>query len=706
MGTLPGKTTAKLRRPITDSTDIASISSAQIDWDDDNNMTYVEEIALDPGDEAAMQKLLSSRVEEYEQRRERLDPSDFAAFGALSDALDPHMQTVQARLSSERNTSVLLAVKVPDLLWCEAFTAAAKTAFAAIALASPAVDSEAYVSVPEHDRWNGGTTSFPLEKIASEIRKRHVVVLYAQNLLPPSVLPMVDVSLDLNAMSAEYLKSAVARHFSVKKTDVGSWAGTSVSDVSPNLFDSACDRAVSARAVRPLVVGFTVAAAQERAAALKSAKATSVGSKASGFEPEILHPTSPLIDELHGLGDIAVWGHQFADDVKLVIAGKLGAEDVDRGVLIEGPPGTGKTMLMQAIAATAGIAFLPTSFAIWQAQKGGHLGDVINAIRKVFEVAAKNAPCIIFIDEMDAIPKRGQSKYHDDYWRPIVNALLECLDGTARREGVYVFAATNDASVIDPAILRSGRLDRRFTLGLPDEEALRGIINYHLPDLSTDVIEPVATALAGSVSGADISRIAREARRTARRADRPLTPADLLDIAIPPDHLSETDRRLVAVHEAGHAIVVMHTGRVPQSLSIVTVGQTHGGVAVESGIRMGRLRDYETAVMCLLAGRAAEEMVLGEPSAGAEGDLRTATGLVAQLMGTTGLSGRLLHSEQTDGHAVEARLRDLYARTMRVLGEHRSAVERLADLALQKRVIGHAALLDFAKTHGFVGGVR
>lgn len=709
MGTLPEKTVTT-RRVIDASTDISNIDSSKIDWDDDNNPIVVETIVLESADTAVLEEEMRVRTAHYDDRRTRLTPSRFAAFGALSDALDEHMPDVQTRLSSERNAHAFIAVKLPDALWFDPFIDAAKTVIAALALAGPAVETEVHVAVPQQDRWSGGTINFPLDQVLSKLRSKHVVVLYSELALPAWLVQMLDVSLDLGSMSTSYLAAAVARHFGTEKKHVRKWDGMSVAAIPPNLFDTACQRAVSASHVAALVFNYirsetTESAGNAKKDSIEQAKKTS----AKGvFEPEILLPTSPKLEQLHGLGVIAIWARQFIDDIGLVKRRKLDPNDVDRGVLIEGPPGTGKTLVMQAIAASAGIGFLPTSFALWQASRGGHLGDVINAIRRTFEVAAEHAPCIVFIDELDAVPARGRSQHHDDYWRPIVNALLECLDGSARRSGVYVFAATNDSSVIDPAMLRSGRLDRRFTLGLPDEEALRGIIQFHLPDLDAAVIEPVATALAGSVSGADIGRIAREARRSARRAQRPLTPEDLLEIALPEDTRPEYLRRVTAIHEAGHAVAWMVAGRPPKALSVISAGTFGGHVRPDHPDHVGSsLFDIERELVPILAGRAAEEVILGVASSGAGGsdqsDLAHVTRVLGSLEGVSGLGAMMQFSMSVDGMRVEGRLRRLYAEAVLLVARHRDAIVALADLAMDKRVLGARALRDFARAQGFEG---
>ncbi|MDV3166761.1 MAG: AAA family ATPase, partial ['Waltheria sp.' little leaf phytoplasma] len=184
--------------------------------------------------------------------------------------------------------------------------------------------------------------------------------------------------------------------------------------------------------------------------------------------------------------------------------------------------------------------------------------------------------CMLLIDEIDAIRGRGRGGDADGWWTAIVTCLLECLDGTTRRKGVIVLGACNVVENLDAAMIRLGRLDRHFEIGLPDETALLGIMRHHMPDADAEALVPAATALAGSTSGADVARIAREARRGARRERRAVTAQDLLDVAMPPDLRPAHLRRLIAVHEAGHAVVGILLGHVPQCLSTVRAGMSNG----------------------------------------------------------------------------------------------------------------------------------
>ncbi|MFY0735338.1 AAA family ATPase [Aurantimonas sp. NFXS3] len=417
--------------------------------------------------------------------------------------------------------------------------------------------------------------------------------------------------------------------------------------------------------------------------------------------------TGPRIEDLHGYGDAGRWALQLVADLSAYRRGEIGWEDVDAGALFVGPPGTGKTLLAQAIANSAGVHFTATSYAQWQSNKSGHLGDVTKAIRAVFEASAKNLPAIVFIDEIDTVQGRGGSNRSADAWfTAIVTCLLECLDGIGRREGVVVIAACNDDANLDAALVRSGRLDRRFWIDLPNEEALAGIFRHHLGDgIESAVIEDVAALFAGTISGADVVRIARDARRRARMAKRPLGGDDLIAVAIPPDTRSPAMIRRIAIHEAGHAVIGMAMGEFPMALSLIDGAGSGGHVtyAIDDESFEGLAVDLHRQVVALLAGRAAEEVILGAASAGAGGsdssDLAQATRLVARTEGSLGLGSSLVHGAQIDSRLVHGRLARLYAETVVIVRQHKPAIEALAALAIARRVLGRAALESFAREH-------
>lgn len=261
------------------------------------------------------------------------------------------------------------------------------------------------------------------------------------------------------------------------------------------------------------------------------------------------------LEELAGYGQAKAWGLQLAKDIASWKRGDIKWADVDRGVLLCGPPGTGKTTYARALANSCGIPLILGSAAAWQEK--GHLGDMLKAMRKTFREARTARPAILFLDEFDSFGDRRSA--HDtsnyDYRRQVINGLLECLDPADGREGVVVIGATNNVGAIDPALLRPGRLERIVEIPLPDAEARKAIIHYHLPDAALGDLNQFVKASEGW-SGADIEKVARDARRAARnRNGASVTEADLIEVMPPIMSFTQAERFRLAVHEVGHAIV-------------------------------------------------------------------------------------------------------------------------------------------------------
>jgi len=417
----------------------------------------------------------------------------------------------------------------------------------------------------------------------------------------------------------------------------------------------------------------------------------------------------PTLSELHGLGRAKEWGLSLAADLREYRSGALPWHAVSgHAILLSGPPGTGKTSYALALARECGIPAVVTSYASWQAYKEGHLGHVTQAIQKVFSEAKAKAPCILFIDEIDALPARRSGDKHDSWFTAVVNCLLIEMDGAERREGVIIIAAANHPAALDPALVRSGRLDRHIEISLPDVPGLVGIFRSHLgQDLAGADLLPAALAARGH-TGADVERWVREARGKARRSGQPLTVNLLLEtVREGAPALPDSIKRLVAAHEAGHAIanIALRLAR-PVSLSIGSGGGGETNSVIDE-VRAHTRQDIEQCLISLLAGRAAEEIVCGVTTAGAGGsavsDLGRATRIAVRLETVYGLGiSGLAHLPGEPDHlllmrpnllaAVQASLDQAYARAKDLLNGNRASLDALANALFERGYLDAAEI--------------
>ena len=390
---------------------------------------------------------------------------------------------------------------------------------------------------------------------------------------------------------------------------------------------------------------------------------------------------------------------------------------IPKGCLLSGPPGTGKTLMARAIAGEAGVPFVATSASQFIEL---FVGLGASRIRSLFNVARENAPCIIFIDELDAIAKtRSPSPIgnNNDEREQTLNQILTEMDGFKENEGIIILGATNRPDVIDPAILRPGRFDRKIEVGLPDRDGRRRILGVHAANKTLSeglTLENLAATTTG-FSGAELQNLMNEAAiYAARDGRRTITQIDLDDsfekvtIGLPKTRvMDEETRQLVAYHEAGHAVMGVLTGEKIGKVTILPRGGAGGFtqfVPKEDGGMVSRTT-LENQIKIALGGRAAEELVFGRPdvTTGAVGDLQRVTQMVYQMFANYGFSslGNLVIDEgsseylksQVDQDVVSL-IEKLYHETLCELSRNRTHLDRITEYLMEHDTIrGDSELL-------------
>jgi len=407
----------------------------------------------------------------------------------------------------------------------------------------------------------------------------------------------------------------------------------------------------------------------------------------------------PGLDDVYGQPEAVDALRQVVSDLDAWRAGKLDWREVTKSFLLFGPPGTGKTMMAEALARSAGVTLVKTSYS--DVQKAGHQGDALKALNAAAEQAKAGRPSVFFLDEVDSFYNRNQSI--NGYILGMVNGLLTLIDALSATEGVVLVAATNDRERVDPAIVRPGRFDRHVRVGRPIRSGITAMLSAAVADVIPEPdLDRISEQLVG-LSGAEVAALLRAARTAARKAGRDLALEDLQAAAdcVQPQ-LGDALMRRIAVHEAAHVVAGHVLGLPAATLARIS---PRGGEVVRPHPNAMTAGDIGGMIAAVLAGREAEEIIFGDVTSGggtgSNSDLAQATSLGVRAECAFGFGPDLcwispdtpitLLPAPVRGR-VEERLQAGQEEARRIISRHRDTVERVADALLEHRELDGAAL--------------
>jgi len=413
----------------------------------------------------------------------------------------------------------------------------------------------------------------------------------------------------------------------------------------------------------------------------------------------------------------------------------IGAK-IPKGVLLFGPPGTGKTLLARAVAGEAGVPFFSISGSDFVEM---FVGVGASRVRDLFTQAKKNAPCIVFIDEIDAVGRQrgaGLGGGHDEREQTL-NQLLVEMDGFGSNEGIITIAATNRPDILDPALLRPGRFDRQITVDRPDLRGRRAILEVHAKGkpLGKDVDLDIIAKKTPGFTGADLGNLLNEAALLAARANKKIINMPELEeasekVSFGPERrshvISDKEKRLTAVHESGHALIayLLPDADPVHKVTIIPRGRAGGyTMMLPEEDRSYETKSYYLAqIRVALGGRAAEEIVFNEISSGASGDLQSVTRIARQMITRLGMSpklGPMVFGEQQDqvflgkslGHErnygdsvaelIDKEMHDIvseaYADVLHMLHERLDTLNKMADALIEVETINRQQVDNLVK---------